>query len=487
MLPETVMTPQAAFEHLNRVAGIAPLAMPAFEGAEAVIPTPFRAATAAAAALGLSAAAAAEIWRFRGGEKQSVGVELGAAAASLVSHTLVRRNGRALAAFAHDARTTGFFQSADARWVYLHGGFPHLSRRTLDLLNAKNDEVSVVEGVSKWNAQALEDALAFMGLTGTVVRGEEEWRSTIPGRLAGAPIVLRKVGNAPPARLRQNATPLGDFRVLDLTRVIAGPASTRILRYHGAEVLSVRAERLPVIRELDFDLSCGKRQTLLDLEKPADAEGLRRLARDADIFVDSYRPGGLAGLGFSPVTLAHIAPGMIYVSVSAYGSEGPWALRRGWEEVTQAATGLAVEQGAFMAQRRRERRDPLPELIPAAVCDTVTGYLAAAGAMAAVLRRIREGGSWLVQVSLAATAEWLQSLGRIDAALVPRAWEPRDGLDQYLQSCETRDGRFELLGPVVRMSKTPPLRFSPPDHLDLPHWASAHEEANAAEIQSAQA
>ena len=178
---------------------------------------------------------------------------------------------------------------------------------------------------------------------------------------------------------------------------------------------------------------------------------------------------------------------MIYVSVSAYGAESPWALRRGWEEVTQAATGLAVEQGAFMAARRHQRRDPLPELIPAAVCDTVTGYLAAAGAMAAVLKRIREGGSWLVQVSLAATAQWLQSLGRIDAGEVPEAWEPLAGLDQYLQSCETRDGRFDLLGPVVRMSMTPPLMGSPPGHLDLPNWASAHEEANAAEIQSAQA
>jgi crotonobetainyl-CoA:carnitine CoA-transferase CaiB-like acyl-CoA transferase len=154
--------------------------------------------------------------------------------------------------------------------------------------------------------------------------------------------------------------------------------------------------------------------------------------------------------------------------------------------VTQAATGLAAEQGAFMAARRKERRDVLPELIPAAVCDTVTGYLAAAGALAAALRRIREGGSWVVQVSLAATAMWLQSLGRIDAGAVPDAWEPRDGLDQYLQSCETKDGWFEFLGPVVRMSKTPPLMGSPTDNIDLPNWASAHEEANAAEIQSAQ-
>ena len=140
-----------------------------------------------------------------------------------------------------------------------------------------------------------------------------------------------------------------------------------------------------------------------------------------------------------------------------------------------------------MGQRRRSRREGLPELIPAAVCDYATGYLAAAGAMAALIRRIREGGSWVVQVSLAATAMWLQSMGRIDARSVPEQWDPRHGLDPYLRSCETKAGRFELLGPVVRMSKTPTSMSSPPDHAEPPRWASVHEDANAAEIQSAQA
>jgi len=483
----TGMSPQSAFETLNRAAGIAPLTLPHFEGAESVMPTPFRAATAAAAALGLVAAAAAEIWRFRGGEKQQVGVDLAPAAASLASHALVRRNGAPLAPFAFDPRTTGFFHTSDGRWIYLHAGFPHLARRTLDLLNARNDEKSVVEGVARWNSSALEDALAYLGLCGAVARSEEEWKGSVAGRMVAPPIVLKKVGNAPPARLKDSVSPLGNFRVLDLTRIIAGPAATRLLASHGAEVLAVRAEAAPVIRELDFVSMAGKRLTHLDLAKPADAESLRRLARNADIFVDSYRPGALAGLGFSPASLALISPGMIYVSISAYGLEGPWAARRGWEEVTQAATGLAMEQGVFMAPRRGHGREALPELLPAAVCDYLTGYLAAAGALAAVLKRIREGGSWLVATSLAATAEWLRSLGRIDAGAVPEAWEPRAGLDPYLEICETKDGRFEMLGPVVRMSKTPPIKSSPPDHADLPRWASAHEEANAAEIQSAQA
>lgn len=478
------MTPHAAFEYLNRIAGIAPLGAPVFEGAEAVVPTPLRVAAAAAASLGLGAAVAGEIWRFRGGEKQSVAVDLKAAAASLVSYSLLRRGAEKLPP-PDEGPTTGFYQCADGRWIHLHGGFPHLAMRMLDLLNANNDTKAILESVSKWTGLALEEALAFMQLCGAVVRSEEEWRTGVQGRVTAPPIVLKKIGEAPPLRLSDSRTPLGGIRVLDLTRVLAGPTCSRVLASHGADVLTIRAERLPTVNLFDLDAGAGKRTAFLDLANPADAEALRRLVRGAHVFVDSYRPGALSKLGFSPAALAHIAPGMTYVSVSAYGSQGPWAGRRGWEQLAQAATGLAVEQGAFMAARRKSRRETLPELIPAAVLDYTTGYLAAAGAMAALLRRIREGGSWLVQVSLAGTAMWLQSLGKIDAAAVPESWEPRDGLDPYLVSCDTKAGRLELLGPVVRMSKTPPLKGAPPDSADAPRWASANEGADAAEVQSA--
>jgi crotonobetainyl-CoA:carnitine CoA-transferase CaiB-like acyl-CoA transferase len=479
------MTPQAAFEYLNRIAGIAPLGTPVFDGAEAQLPTPLRVASAAAASLGLGAAVAGEIWRFRGGEKQSIAVDLKAAAASLVSYSLLRRDGEKLPDPHGTNPVTGFYQCADGRWIHLHGGFPRLAMRTLDLLNAGNDPKAILESVSKWSSLALEDALAYMQLCGAVVRSEEEWRAGVQGRVVPPPIVLKKLGEAPPLRLSDSRTPLGGVRVLDLTRVLAGPACSRILASHGADVLAIRAERLPTAEQFDLDMGAGKRLAFLDLATPADSEALRRLVRGADVFVDSYRPGALSKLGFSPAALAHIAPGMTYVSVSAYGTEGPWAGRRGWEELVQAATGIAVEQGAFIAARRKNRRETFPELIPAAVLDYTTGYLAAAGAMAALLRRIREGGSWLVQVSLAGTAMWLQSLGKIDAATVPESWEPRDGLDPYLVSCDTKAGRLELLGPVVRMSKTPPLMGGPPDNADAPRWASAHEGANAAEVQPA--
>ena len=246
----------------------------------------------------------------------------------------------------------------------------------------------------------------------------------------------------------------------------------KTLAMHGADVLSVRAEKLPTIDLFDLDTGFGKRSTFLDLAKPGDAEALRALARDAHVFVDSYRPGALAKLGFSPTTLSHVSPGIIYVSVSCYGTRGAWAKRKGWEQLAQSATGLAMEQGAFAAARAGTRRDTDPQLIPAAACDYITGNLAAAGAAAALLKRMREGGSWLVEVSLCATAMWLQSLGKIAFADVPEGWSPREGLDGYFQSCETGRGRLDYLGPAVRMEKTPPAwRHPPPEPgQDQPRW-----------------
>jgi crotonobetainyl-CoA:carnitine CoA-transferase CaiB-like acyl-CoA transferase len=259
--------------------------------------------------------------------------------------------------------------------------------------------------------------------------------------------------------------------------VLAGPTCGRTLASYGAEVLNIRAEKLDTIELFELDTGHGKRSAFLDLIKPADAERLRQLVRRAHVFVDSYRPGALAKLGFTPAALAHVARGITYVSVSCYGHDGPWAGRRGWEQLAQSATGLAQEQGAF----RNKGRDPAPELIPAAACDYITGYLAAAGAAAALLRRFREGGSWHVQVSLSATAMWLMSLGKVDAAAVPQGWMP-SGLDRYLQSCETAQGRLDYLGPVVRMSKTPPIWHRPPPlpGADAAEWTDTREEMHAA-------
>jgi crotonobetainyl-CoA:carnitine CoA-transferase CaiB-like acyl-CoA transferase len=475
------MAPRKSFDYLNRITGLAPITAPTFEGDDPIIPTPFAVAEAAAASLGLSASIAGEIWRLRGGERQTISVDLNAAASSLLSFAFVKRNEERFVRSALDAPAVGLYRCGDGRWIHLHGGFPRQWSRMLDLLNAADTRDSVANAVAKWNSAALEDAIAFMKMCGAVVRSPDEWKDSPQGKaLANTPpIVIKKIGDAPPLRVADSGNPLDGIRVLDLTRVLAGPTCGRTLASYGADVLNVRAERLDTIEMFDLDTGQGKRSAFLDLVKPADAETLRRLVRDAHVFVDSYRPGALAKLGFTPASLAHIARGITYVSVSCYGHEGPWAGRRGWEQLAQAATGIAHEQGAFNA-RRDKKNEAVPALIPAAVCDYVTGYLAAAGAAAALLRRIREGGSWHVQVSLSATAMWLQSLGTVSQ--VPEHWNPREGLDAYLGSCDTDAGRLDFLGPVVRMSKTPPAWRNPPPvpGADKPHWLDTHEEMHAA-------
>jgi crotonobetainyl-CoA:carnitine CoA-transferase CaiB-like acyl-CoA transferase len=463
-----------AFASLNRLVDVAPWPAPQFHGDDPILPTPFPVASAAAAALGLGASAADAIWRCRGGSRQDISIDLKATAASLVSFSLLRLNGKAVPRPAESNATVGIYRGMDGRYIHLHGGFPHLTRRTLDLLNAENTTDSITEAVAKWNAFALEDALAFMNQCGAVIRTEEEWQASRQGRALAhtPPIVLKRIGDAPPLRLDESRMPLDGIRVLDLTRVLAGPSCGRTLASYGADVLGVRGPKLPTIDLFDLDTGLGKHATFLDLAKPGDAETMRGLIRRAHVFVDSYVPGALAKLGFSPEALAHLSPGIIHVAISCYGTEGPWAHRRGWEQLAQSATGVAVEQGGFMAARAGSRRESVPRLIPAAACDFITGYLAAAGAIAALLKRMREGGSWRVEVSLCATAQWLQSLPRIAAKRIPDGWNPLEGLDGYFQSCETTRGRLDHLAPVVRMSKTQPVwKLPPPEQgADQPRW-----------------
>src|SRR3569832_1417749 len=467
------MAPRDAFDSLNRITGLAPMSAPVFDGVDPIMVTPFRVAEAAAASLGFGAAVASEIWQLRGGERQTISIDLSAAAASLLSFMFLKRDGQSCDRPAATAPSVGLYRCQDGRWIHLHGGFPRQWLRMLDLLNSDDTRPDVAEAAARWNSFALEESIANHNKAGAVVRLPEEWKESVQGRaLANTPpIVLRKLGDAPPLRLRDTQNPLDAIRVLDLTRVLAGPTCGRTLASYGAEVLNVRAERLDTIELYALDTGHGKRSIFLDLVKTADAETLRRLVRGAHIFVDSYRPGALSKLGFSPASLAHIAQGITYVSVSCYGQQGPWSERRGWEQLAQSATGIAHVQGEFSARRKKLKGDIKPQLIPAAVCDYITGYLAAAGAAAALLRRIREGGSWHVQVSLSATAMWLQSLGLVEAARVPETWTP-EGLVAYLKSCDTGAGRLEFFGPVVNMSKTQPVwrRPTPAPSAEQTSW-----------------
>ncbi|MEU8198691.1 CoA transferase [Microbispora amethystogenes] len=203
--------------------------------------------------------------------------------------------------------------------------------------------------------------------------------------------------------------PLGGVRVLDLTRVIAGPVAARTLAAYGAEVLRVGAAHLPEVPGLVVETAFGKRSCHVDLRSEAGRDRLRELVRGADVVIQAYRPGTLQARGFGPDDLAALRPGLVCVDVSAYGSRGPWASRRGFDSLVQMASGIAHENGDGLR----------PAPLPAQALDHGTGYLAAFGAVAALIRRAAEGGSWHVEVSLARTAAWLDDLGRIDGGGVP--------------------------------------------------------------------
>ncbi len=425
--------------------------------ADPVLATPFRVGDAAAASIGAHALAAAELWKLRGGRTQRIEVDARAAAASLLSFVLTRAAGVVLPR--GGLASTALYRTRDAGWIHLHGGFPALHAGTLSLLGAGEDADSIARAVARWDVQALEDALAERGLCGARLRTAEEWRAHPQGQaLAGAPLVeIVRIGDAPPAPLPgpratdAGARPLSGMRVLDLTRVLAGPTCARTLAEHGAQVLHVRSPKLPSIEPFVVDTNVGKRSCFLDLELKEDVTRLRALLGDAHVFSDGYRPGALARRGFSAEALAALRPGIVIASINCYGHTGPWAARPGWEQLAQTATGMAFEHAGGTA----------PAVVPAAVTDYTTGRLAALGVLCALSRRAREGGSWHVRVSLARTAMWIQSLPRVPAGATPSGLDPAQLAPWFIEMASAW-GPIRRLGPIARMSETPPRWSLPP-------------------------
>ncbi|MCW3476623.1 CoA transferase, partial [Limobrevibacterium gyesilva] len=238
------------------------------------------------------------------------------------------------------------------------------------------------------------------------------------------------------------------LRALDLTRVIAGPVCGRALAAHGADVLHITAPHLPSIGPLVSDTGRGKRSAQLDLRDPAGRATLRRLLADADLFVQSYRPGALAAHGFGPEDAAAARPGLVYVALSAYGHTGPWAGRRGFDSLVQTASGFNH------AEAEAAGAPGQPKPLPCQALDHASGYLMAFGALAAVLRRAEEGGSWLVRVSLAGTGRWLRGLGRVPNGLA--CPDPdQDAVADLLETTDSGFGRLNAIRHAAALSETP--------------------------------
>jgi crotonobetainyl-CoA:carnitine CoA-transferase CaiB-like acyl-CoA transferase len=316
------------------------------------------------------------------------------------------------------------------------------------VLGAQPNGDSLRQKIAQWDGQALEDAIAAAGGCGALVRTEEEWRAHPQGQAAAAepPVEILRIGDAPPEPLPPGTRPLGGVRVLDLTRVLAGPTCAKTLAEHGADVLKISCPGLPDSGVLDWDTGLGKLSAWLDMRDAEQMQAMRELVQGCDVFSQAYRPGTLDRRGLSPEGLAALRPGIVAVTLNAWGFSGPWSERRGYDTVVQSANGMALSTG-------QER----PACLPVAVQDYVAGYLMAYGAMVALARRASVGGSWLVRVSLAGCGEWIRSAGRIaaeDGAACP-AQVPQSAVRPWLAQSASPVGMLTHLGSVTRMSRTP--------------------------------
>ena len=420
------------------------------EGRDPVLPGPFRIGEAAAASVGASALAAATLWRLRSGRMQQVRVDARVAAMAFRSEHHVRIDGAPPPPIWDDI--AGFHATGDGRWIQLHTNFPHHRERALEVLDCPGERKSVAEAVARWQGEALEEALIANGTCAAYVRTPEEWQ-VHPQQQAVADLPLMEIlplGDSPVEPLAPAERPLAGVRVLDLTRIVAGPVAARALAAHGADVLQVSAPHLPSIERLVVDTGFGKRTASLDLRNEDDLDTLLDLVREADVFLQAYRPGALDALGLSPEVLAAIRPGIVHVSLCAWSHRGPWRLRRGYDSLVQSATGIAWECG----------REGRPGRLPAQAQDHASGYLAAFGVMEALRRRATVGGGYRVRLSLAQTGHWLKSLGRIEEHATAEP-ENADIADLLAQSI-TPFGVVEHLKPEVAAMSETPMRWASP-------------------------
>ena len=439
------------------------------DGDDPVFPTPFRIGAAGAGAIAAAAIAAARLWALRtpGATPQSVAVDLRHATAALRSARYLRVDGGP----PRDQvdRLSGLYPAREQRWVFLHCNFPNHRMAALSVLGLHADagREAVARIVRDWDGLALEEAVHAAQGCAALVRTAAEWSSHPQSdALAALPLLeIQRIGDAPPESLAPAERPLAGIRVLDLTRVLAGPTCARALAEHGADVLKVSAPHLPHSGDVEIDTGLGKLSTFLDLRRAADTETLASLIRDGrcDVFSQSYRPGTLTARGFGPAQLAELRPGIVCVELSAWGSAGPWSGRRGFDTVVQCVSGMAMIQGGGGA----------PRIMPVSAIDYVSGYLMAFGAMVALERRVREGGSWRVRVSLARTGRWIVDRGVLDPAQVAGtpAELPDDAIARITLETASPLGRIRHLAPVARMSETPPHWARPP--LPLGHNAPA--------------
>lgn len=458
------MNAQAALEGLWRLAGLPEEALPFahLTGSDPVLPSSFAVGAAAQSTIAAAALAACEVGHLRGTPRQRVSVDM--------THAALECTGW----FAIDGRVpdlwdpfSGLYRCRDG-WVRIHANFRHHRDGALRLLGldpATATREDAQGALMAWAAADFETAMAQANLVATALRTFEEWDATGQGRaVAAQPLfTIERIGDAPPIalpRLSPDQRPLEGIRVLDLTRILAGPVGGRALAAYGADVMLVNSPHLPNIEAI-ADTSRGKRSAHVDLRTPEGRAAMDALIAQAHVFIQGYRPGGLQALGYGPRELAARRPGIVCVSLTAYGVQGPWAPRRGFDSLVQTAMGFNHAEGEAAGEGK-------PRPLPMQILDEATGYLIAMGAAAALRRQQLEGGSWHVQVSLAQTGQWLRSFGRVRDGF--SAGKP--DMEPYAEVAASGFGELGAMRHSARLERTPAkwVRPSMPPGSDPPRW-----------------
>lgn len=455
----------------------APLERVRLTGADPCLPSSFAVGTAAQVAFAAAGLAAALVGEARNGVRQAVAVDLADAAREACLPFTI--DGVAPPAWDPLA---GVYPCRAGTLLRVHTNFAHHRDGLLRLLGLPEgpatERAAVAAALARHDAFEFEQAATTAGLVVAALRSTADWDAhpQAPFVAAEPLVAIERIGEAPALPwppLAPDARPLDGLRVLDLTRILAGPVGGRTLAAFGADVMLVNAPHLPNIDAI-ADTSRGKRSALADLRTPAGRDGLAAVLREADVFLQGYRPGALAGLGFGPEAVARLRPGIVVVSLSAYGETGPWGGKRGFDSLVQAALGFNLAEGEA-ARAAGASADATPRALPMQVLDMASGALLAFGAQAALWRQRREGGSWQVRVSLARTGAWLRSLGRVAGGF---AVTPPD-LAAVMDATPSGFGLLAAARPSVHLSVTP-ARYARPSvrpGTDPLAWASPPRSA----------
>lgn len=457
------MNPREALQNIWAAGGVPNEALPhaALTGSDPVLPSSFAVGTAAQSTVAAAALAACEFGHVRGQARQNVSVDM--------QHAALECSGW----FSLDGRVpepwdkfSGLYRCADG-WVRIHANFAHHRDGALRLLGLDPhtaQRADAERATLSWKALDFEQAAADAKLVVAALRSFDDWDQHPQGQaVAALPLMhFERVGDAPPRALpalHDDDRPLTGVRVLDLTRILAGPVCGRALAAYGADVMLVNSPQLPNIESI-ADTSRGKLSTHIDLQTSDGRASLERLLADAHVFVQGYRPGGLDALGFSPKAIAERRPGIVCVSLSAYGETGPWHGRRGFDSLVQTATGFNHAEAAAAGS-------PEPKPLPMQILDYATGHLMAFAASAALRLQALEGGSWQVTLSLEQTGHWIRNLGRVENGFAIT----RPDRTPYLETAKSGFGELVALRHSARLARTP-TRWERPSMLPGTHAAA---------------